>query len=414
MTFHHPRDASGNDMKGMKEQLALCGGPPVRSTRLPYGRQWITEEDVAAVVAVLRSDWLTTGPKVTELEEAFATTVGARHAVAVSSGTAALHGAVAALGLGVGDEVIVPTLTFAASANCLVYQGATPIFADVDPDTLLLSPTEAERLVTPRTRAILAVDYAGAPCDYHGLREVATRYGLNLLADGCHALGARRDDQPVGSLADLTAFSLHPVKHITAGEGGMVTTDNPLSAQHLRLFRNHGITTDHREREQRGEWQYQMVELGFNYRMTDIQSALALSQLHRLPDFLARRRAIAQRYHQAFADIPGLSPLTVPAGAEHAYHLYVVRLHLDYLSVDRNTVLRALRAEGIGANVHYWPVHLHPYYQRTYHTGTGRCPVAEAAAHRILSLPLFPLMTDSDVEDVISAVNKVLMAYAVY
>jgi perosamine synthetase len=349
---------------------------------------------------------------VAELEAAFAAAVGARHAVAVSSGTAALHVAVATLGLGPGDEVIVPTLTFAASANCVAYQGATPVFADVDPHTLLLPPAEVERLLTSHTRALMAVDYTGAPCDYTGLREVATHHGLALLADGCHALGARRNGRAAGSLADLTAFSLHPVKHITAGEGGVVTTDDLELTRRARLFRNHGITTDHRERERRGEWCYEMVELGFNYRITDIQCALALSQLRRLPEFLARRRAIAQRYDEAFADSPWLRPLALPAGVEHAYHLYVVRLNTGRLTVDRDTVLRALRAEGIAATVHYWPVHLHPYYRRTYGTGVGLCPVAEAAARRLLSLPLFPRMTNADVEDVVTAVDKVLMAYA--
>ena len=391
----------------MLESLALYGGTPIRSTTLPYGRQWITEEDIAAVVEVLRSDWLTTGPQVAALEASFASMVGAQHAVAVSSGTAALHTMMAALGITSGDEVIVPTLTFAASANCVAYQGATPLFADIDPATLLLSPPEVERLISPRTRAILAVDYAGAPCDYSALQTLAERYGLHLLADGCHALGAKRDGHPVGSIAEMTAFSLHPVKHITAGEGGMVTTQDPILAQHIRLFRNHGITTDHREREQRKEWQYEMVELGFNYRITDMQCALALSQLRRLPDFLKRRSAIAQRYQKAFSTISGISPLQVPEGVDHAYHLYVVRV--DSPTIDRNLFLRALRAEGIGANVHYWPVHLHPFYQKRNKTGPGQCPVAEAAACCIVSLPIFPRMTDRDVDDVITAVNKVLL-----
>ena len=395
----------------MSEALALHGGVPVRATPLPYGRQWVTEEDIAAVVEVLRSDWLTTGPQVAALEEAFAAAVGARHAVAVSNGTAALHGMMAALQLKAGDEVIVPALTFAASANSVAYQGATPIFADVEPETLLLSASAVERLITPHTRAILAVDYTGVPCDYAALRQIATHHALHLLADGCHALGACRDDWPVGSMADMTAFSLHPVKHITAGEGGVVTTDDPHWAQRIRLLRNHGITTDHREREQRGEWRYQMVELGFNYRITDIQCALALSQLQRLPAFLARRRAIAKRYDEAFAEVLEISPLSVPACVEHAYHLYVVRLDMNRLTVDRNTLLQALRAEGIGVNVHYWPVHLHPYYQNTYGTGPGLCPVAETAACRMLSLPIFPRMTDADIDDVITAVHKVLAAF---
>jgi len=370
-------------------------------------------EEIAAVVAVLRSDWLTTGPKVSEFEADFAATVGANYAVAVSSGTAALHLMIAALRFTAGDEVIVPALTFVASANCVAYQHATPVFADVDPDTLLIDPKSVERLITPRTRAILAVDYTGAPCNYFILRELAEHYHLALLADSCHALGAYYHGRAIGSVADLTAFSLHPVKHITAGEGGVITTDNAELAQRLRILRSHGITTDYREREQRGVWEYQMVELGFNYRITDIQCALALAQLRRLPDFLQRRRAIARNYRLAFADFPELTPLAEPVNTNHAYHLYVIRLNLSRLTVGRNTIFRALRAEGIGVNVHYAPVHLHPYYQRIYHTHSGQCPIAESAASEILSLPIFPGMTDSDIADVIRAVQKVISVYTV-
>lgn len=389
----------------MLDQLALEGGTPVRSVPLPYGRHWISEEDIAAVVDTLRSDWLTTGPQVTELEKAFASAVGVSHAVAVSSGTAALHVAISAIGIQSGDEVIVPTMTFAASANCVAYRAGIPVFADVDSKTLLLTPAEAEKHITSRTRAILAVDYAGAPCDYVGLRALARKYDLVLLADGCHSLGGATRAGAVGSLADLTAFSLHPVKSITAGEGGIITTKDPDLARKMRIFRNHGMTTDFREREQTGQWQSQMVELGFNYRITDLQCALALSQLRRLPEFLARRRIIAQHYDTAFANISWLSPLSIPEDVEHAYHLYVVRLHLDQWKVSRDQVLRALRAEGIGANVHYWPVHLHPYYQQTY--SAAKYPVAESAANEILSLPIFPKMLDTDIKDVLLALEKV-------
>ncbi|CAK0753196.1 perosamine synthetase [Gammaproteobacteria bacterium] len=389
----------------VSDQLALEGGTPVRSIPLPYGRHWISEQDITAVVETLRSDWLTTGPRVSELEEEFASVVGVSHAVAVSSGTAGLHVAVSAIGIQPGDEVIVPTMTFAASANCIAYRGGIPVFADVDPNTLLLTPEEVEKHITPRTRAILAVDYTGAPCDYVGLRALAQKYDLALLADGCHSLGAATRAGSVGSLADLTVFSLHPVKSITAGEGGVITTEDPDLARKMRIFRNHGMTNDFREREQTGQWQSQMVELGFNYRITDLQCALALSQLRRLPEFITRRQAIAQRYDAAFANVSWLSPLSVPENVEHAYHLYVVRLHLDQWTVNRDQVLRALRAEGISTNVHYWPVHLHPYYQRTH--SVTKCPVATSAANAILSLPIFPKMLDTDIKDVLLALEKV-------
>jgi perosamine synthetase len=395
----------------VSRKLAVDGGRPVRKTLLPYGHQWIDDDDVAAVTGVLRSDWLTTGPAVAELERSLASATGAANAVAVSSGTAALHAAMFALGVGPGDEVIVPAMTFAASANCVVYQGGTPVFADVDDGTLLLDPADAERRVTKRTKAIIAVDYAGQPCEYDALADLAKRKRLALVADACHALGGVYRGRRVGSLAQLTAFSFHPVKHITSGEGGAVTTAKEPLARRLRLFRNHGISTDARERERAGSWQYEMVELGYNYRLTDLQCALAQSQLKKLPAFLASRREIARRYTAALADIPALAPLAVRADAQHAYHLYVVRLRPDRLRATRAQVFAALRAEGIGVNVHYSPVHLHPFYRGRLGTGPGLCPVAEAAYEEILSLPMFPAMSDDDVDDVIAALVKVTGAY---
>lgn len=368
---------------------------------LPYGRQWVDDDDVEAVAAVLRSDWLTCGPKVGEFERAVAGVVGAREAVAVSSGTAALHAAVFALGVGPGDEVIVPPMTFAATANCVVYQGGTPVFADVEPDTLLLDPAAVARRITPRTKAIIAVDYAGQPCRYDELRGLAERHGLALVADGCHALGASYKGKPVGSLARITAFSFHPVKHVATGEGGMATTDDAELANRMRLFRNHGVTTDHRQREAAGSWFYEMTDLGYNYRITDIQCALGVSQLRKLPAWLERRRQIAARYDAAFAATPGVRPLAVRPDAGHAYHLYVIRL----TGGDRGRAFAALRAAGIGANVHYIPVHLHPYYRRRFGTGPGLCPVAESAYEQIVSLPMFPRMTDADVDRVVRAVR---------
>ena len=373
--------------------------------KIPYGRQSIEDEDVAAVVEALRSDWLTTGPRVEDFEGAFAEFVGARHAVAVSSGTAALHAAMFAIGVGPGDEVIVPAMTFAASANCVVYQGATPIFADVDPATLLLDVESVASRITPRTRAIVAVDYAGQPCNYDGLRALADGHGLRLVADACHSLGGRYRGRPVGTVADLTAFSFHPVKHITTGEGGMISTDSPELAGKMRRFRNHGINNDSRQREREGSWNYEMVELGYNYRLTDFQCALGLSQLRRLPAWLSRRRDIARYYDAAFTPETGVRPLETAPDVEHARHLYVVRV-----DAPRADVFRSLRADGIGVNVHYIPVHLHPYYRGRFGTGPGMCPVAEEAYERILSLPMFPGMTDGDAEAVVRSVRKALDA----
>lgn len=390
--------------------LAIEGDAPVRQNMLPYGHQWLDDQDIAAVVDVLRSDWLTTGPKVAEFEQAFAEFVGVREAVAVSNGTAALHAAMYAIGIGPGDEVIVPAMTFAASANCVVYQGGTPVFADVTPDTLLLDPAQVEAKITTRTKSIIAVDYAGQPCDYDALHSIADRYRLPLVADACHAIGGSYRGRPVGTLADLNTFSLHPVKHITTGEGGVITTDNPELAQRMRIFRNHGITSDHRQREQQGSWFYEMVDLGYNYRLTDFQCALGLSQLRKLPAWVARRQAIARQYEAAFAQLPLVKPLAVRSEVSHAYHLYVVALD-PMLRATRAHVFAALRAEGIGVNVHYVPVHLHPFYRTRFDTGPGLCPAAEQAYERILSLPMFPQMTDEDVETVTAAIVKISQAW---
>lgn len=368
---------------------------------LPYGRQMIEEDDIAAVVAALRSDWLTTGPRIGEFEAAVCAFTGAQYGVAVSSGTAALHAAMYALGIGPGDEVIVPAMTFAATANCVVYQGGTPVFADVDPDTLLLDPTDAARRITAKTRAIIAVDYAGQPCDYDALRAIADQHGLALVADACHSIGGTAGERKVGTLADLTAFSFHPVKHMTTGEGGMLVTDRPELATRASRFRNHGIDTDHRQREEQGTWYYEMTELGYNYRITDFQCALGLSQLLKLPAFLARRREIADHYDQAFRGLHQVRPLVVRSDVRHAFHLYVVRLQ-D--AAARSALFVRLRERGIGVNVHYLPVHLHRFYREHFGYGPGHCPVAEAAYEQIISLPIWPGMDDDQVERVIREV----------
>jgi len=379
---------------------------------IPYGRQSIDEEDIQAVVEVLRSEWLTTGPKVDEFEQVFADFVAASAGVAVSSGTAALHAAIYALGIGQGDEVIVPAMTFAATANCVVFQGGTPIFCDVDSDTLLLDPALIESKLTSRTKAIIAVDYAGQPCDYDNIRSICEAHGLSLVADACHSLGARFKGRPVGSLADLNVFSFHPVKHITTGEGGMITTDDPLFVRRMKIFRNHGITADHRQREQQGSWIYEMVDLGYNYRITDFQCALGITQLRKLSRWLSRRQEIAKRYDTAFAESEAVKPLQSREESTHAYHLYVLRLEPAHLRINRDQVFSSLRAQGIGVNVHYIPVHLHPFYQQRFGTGVGMCPVAEAAYEQIISLPIFPNMSDREIDEVIATVFKITREFS--
>ena len=393
------------------QTLAIDGGSPVRASLLPYGRQSVDEADIQAVVEVLRSDWLTTGPKVGEFEEAFAAEVGAAHAVCFSSGTAALHAAAFTAGLKAGDEAITTPLTFAATANCILYQGATPVFGDAVPDTLNLDPEQVRQKLTPRTRAILPVDYAGHPADLAPILEIARERGLNVIEDACHALGAEYKGSRVGSLADMTVFSFHPVKHITTGEGGMVTTNRPQFAETLRRFRNHGISSDARQRQSAGQWHYEMVLLGFNYRLPDIVCALGIRQLKKLEANLSRRREIAARYTAAFQEISGVIAPVVKLEANPAWHLYPIRLDLEKLSAGRGQVFRALRAENIGVNVHYIPVHLHPYYRDRFGYRGGEFPIAEDAYSRLISLPMFHSMSDQDVEDVIEAVKKVVAHY---
>jgi perosamine synthetase len=396
------------------QTLAIDGGSPVRPSLLPYGRQSIDEADIAALVNVLRSDWLTTGPKVAEFEEAFATQVGATYAVSFSSGTAALHGAAFAADLNAGDEAITTPLTFVATANSVLYQGATPFFADVSADTLNIDPDQIETKISSKTRAILAVDYSGHPADLNVINELARKQGLIVIEDACHALGAELGGKRVGSIADMTVFSFHPVKHITTGEGGMVTTENGKFAETLRRFRNHGISSDARQRQRAGQWRYEMVQLGFNYRLSDIACALGLEQLTKLDANLARRREIAARYSAAFGDVDSVVPPKVRAGANSAWHFYPIRLALEKLTADRTQIFRALRAENIGVNVHYIPVHRHPYYRDRFHFRGGEFKVAEDAFERLISLPMFHGMTDADVEDVISAVRKVVEHYATF
>jgi len=396
----------------IKDVLAINGGTPVRKTLLPYGRQSIDEADIQAVVDVLRSDWLTTGPKIAEFEEAIAAFVNAKHAVAFSSGTAALHAAAFAAGLQPGDEAITTPLTFAATANCVLYQGATPVLSDILPDTLNLDPEQVASRVTSRTKAILPVDYAGQPADLQPLLELSARHGLVVIEDACHALGAEYRGRRTGSVSHMTVFSFHPVKHLTTGEGGMVTTDNAAFAETLRRFRSHGITSDARQRQSAGQWHYEMVLLGFNYRLTDIGCALGLQQVKRLGENLARRREIAARYTAEFRKVRGVVPPRVRDDVNPAWHLYPIQLDLPRLNGDRGVFFRALRAENIGVNVHYVPVHYHPYYRDRFGYKGGEFPVTEAAYDSLISLPMFHGMSDQDIEDVVQAVTRVAAHFA--
>ena len=365
---------------------------------LPYSRQSIDQSDIDAVVAALKSDWLTTGPAVDEFERVFAASVGTSCAVSFCNGTAALHAAMFALGIGTDDEVIVPALTFVATANCVLYQGGIPVFADVDADSLLIDVHDVERKITPRTKAIIAVDYAGQPADYRRLSVLAQKYGLALVADACHSLGGSVQGIPVGSLADLSCFSMHPVKPITTAEGGMVTTNSADLAQCLRRFRNHGIERDFRQREASGGYAYGMTDLGFNFRLSDLHAALGLSQMRKLSLFSERRQAIAKLYRERLAPYSGIiDPLEIRDATVSSGHLFVVRCR-TLANANRDHIFRSLRQMGIGVNVHYLPVYLHPYYREQFGHAEGLCPIAESAYQEILSLPIYPDMLDADVD----------------
>ena len=366
---------------------------------LPYGKQEISATDINAVVEALSSRWLTTGPHVSQFEKAFAGHCNVAEGVAVNSGTAALHCAMRAAGVQSGDEVIVPAITFAASANAAIYEGAVPVFADIEAETLLIDVASVAAKISNKTRAIVAVDFAGQPADYDALAELAKARNIMLVADACHAPGATYKGRTTGTLADISCFSFHPVKHLTTCEGGMATTGDRQMAAHMRRFRNHGIDSDFRMREQSGVHSYDIVELGYNYRLSDIQCALGTAQLSRLKEWVAARQGIAAMYQQRLMNVAGVTPLKIHADRTHAYHLYVVKLDE---AIDRDRVFSRLRADGIGANVHYSPVYLHSFYQqRGYQRGIA--PVAEAVSKTILTLPLFPSMTASDVDRVVGS-----------
>lgn len=397
----------------MSDKPAIAGGRPQRRTLLPYGRQSIDETDIEAVVEVLRGDFLTTGPNVEKFEVAFAKAVGAKHAVAVANGTVALHLMARVAALGPGDRLLTTPMTFVATSNAALFCGATPDFVDVDVETGLIVPGASRKAMKKGTKAISPVDYTGQPVDYAGFRDLAEDTGTMFLADAAHALGAEFRGKRVGSQADMTMFSLHPVKHITTGEGGVVTTQDEELAARLRSLRSHGIDREVAKKMGPGRgYYYEVVDLGYNYRLTDIQAALGWSQLKRLDQFVDRREAIAAAYTKGFKGVKGVLTPVVRKGVRHAWHLYMLRLDLPRLKTTRDEIFAALRAENIGVHVHYVPVHLMPLYRERLGTKAGQFPNVEAYYEQAITLPLFPSMTKTDVEDVIAAVKKVVSWYA--
>jgi perosamine synthetase len=380
---------------------------PVRNKLLPYGHQWIDDEDIAAVIEVLKGDWITQGPKVDEFEKGVAEYCHAKYAVAMSSGTAALHAACAVAGISPGDEAITTPITFAATANAIVYGGGKPVFADVKVNTLNIDAGEIRKRLSPKTRAILPVDFTGHPADLDEIRKIAREKGLIIIEDASHALGAEYKGHKIGSLADMTIFSFHPVKHITTGEGGMILTNNKEFYEKLKIFRHHGIVP----KPNKGSWYYEIPELGHNFRITDFQCALGLSQLKKLALFIQRRREIAARYNEAFAKTEEIITPFEEDFVKAVYHIYVIQLRIERLKVGRKEILEALRAENIGVTVHYMPIHLHPFYRDKFGYKPGDYPKAEGYYERAITLPIFPKMSDEDVKDVIEAVRKVITSY---
>lgn len=397
----------------MLEKPAIAGGVPVRDTKIFYGHQCLDEADYQAVLDVLKSDYLTCGPKISELERRLCEITGAKYAVAVSNGTAALHIACLAAGVGEGDEVITTPITFAASANCALYCGARPVFADINEKTYNIDPDSVRAHVTERTRAVVAVDYTGQSAQLDELLEICREHGLLLITDGAHSIGTKYKGRPTGSIADMTTFSFHPVKTVTAGEGGAVLTNDEKLYEKLSLFRTHGITRNPAlmSREPDGPWYYEQVELGYNYRMTDIQAGLLISQLNKLEVFKARRREIVRKYDEAFSELPQIVVQQEIPESDTTRHLYILRIDPERLTIDRKQFFEALGAENVCCNVHYIPVYYFPYYQKLGYQ-KGLCPKAEKLYEEIISLPLYYGMSDQDVEDVIAAVKKIAQYYA--
>lgn len=395
------------------EKPAICGGEPVRDQKIFYGHQYIDEEDIQAVVDVLRSDYLTCGPKIKELEDALCQLTGAKYAVVCSNGTAALHMACMAAGVGPGDEVITTPITFAASANCALYCGAKPVFADIHEDTYNLDPASVIEKTTEKTKAVVAVDFTGQSVELDELMEHCHNRNLILIEDGAHVIGTKYKGRYNGSIADMTTMSFHPVKTVTGGEGGAVLTNSEDFYRKLLLYRAHGITKEPERmvHEPDGPWYYEQLELAMNYRMTDMQAALVLSQLKKLPLFTKRRKEIVKAYDEAFQHLPQIIVQKEIPESDTTRHLYIIRLNLEKLTIDRKQFFNALAAENVCCNVHYIPVYYFPYYEKLGYQ-KGLCPKAEKLYEEMISIPLFYAMTDQDVQDVIHAVTKIAQYYA--
>ncbi|MCI9674958.1 MAG: UDP-4-amino-4,6-dideoxy-N-acetyl-beta-L-altrosamine transaminase [Lachnospiraceae bacterium] len=394
------------------EKLAIFGGRPVREQPISYGKQYIDDEDIAAVTEALRGKDITGGPKIDELEKMLCEITGAKYAVAVANGTAALHLAAMAAGVQAGDEVIVSSITFAASANCVLYCGAMPVFADIRPDTYNVDPASVRNLITPETKGIVAVDFTGQSVENDELRAICKEHNLFFIEDAAHAIGTKYRGKPVGSLADMTCFSFHPVKTVTGGEGGAITTNDERLYHRLIRLRTHGITRNRNEmvHPTDAKWYNEQVELGYNYRLTDFQAALICSQLKKLSLFSQRRKEIVEKYNKAFEDMPEIFVQKEIPQSETTRHLYILRLNLDRLNCDRRQFFDALWAENICPQVHYLPVYWHSYYENMGYV-KGLCPNAEAYYNEVMSIPLYYSLTDDDVEDVVCAVKKVVDYY---
>ena len=394
------------------DKPAICGGEPVRDTKIFYGHQYIDDADIQAVVEVLKSDTITCGPKITELEEKLCRITGAKYAVVCSNGTAALHMACMAAGVSEGDEVITTPITFAASANCALYCGAKPVFADINEETYNIDPEMVGKLISSRTKAVVAVDYTGQAAELDRLLSLCHERGIVLIEDAAHAIGTKYKDRMVGSIADITTFSFHPVKTVTGGEGGAVLTNDDKLYTRLKLFQTHGITREGELMQSvpHGGWYYEQLELGMNYRMTDMQAALISSQLDKLERFSRRRKEIVARYNAAFSRIPEICVQEEIPESDTTRHLYILRIRPERLKIDRRQFFDAMAAENICCNVHYIPVYWHPYYEQLGYE-KGICPEAEKLYSEMMSLPLYYSMTDDDVENVIKAVRKICAWY---
>jgi len=397
------------------EKLAIHGGEPVRKEKINYGRHWIDEDDINAVVATLKGDFLTCGPKIAEMERVLCDYTGAKYAVAISNGTAALHCACLAAGIGSGDEVITTPITFAASANCALYCGAMPVFADINPETYNIDPKSIREHITHKTKAVVVVDFTGQVVEMEEIRKICEEYHLILIEDAAHSLGSKYQGKQVGTLADMTTMSFHPVKTITGGEGGAILTDNEELYRKLLLLRAHGITRDVNEMsvEPEGPWYYEQIMLGYNYRITDIQASLIVSQMKKLDEFVSRRKEIVAAYNEAFAEIPEIIVQKEIPETDTCRHLYIIQLELEKLNCTRREFFDALAAENVQCQIHYVPTYWFPHYQKLGFE-KGCCPNAEKLYSRIMSIPLFPKMTDGDVADVIHAVTKVVENYRKY